>query len=240
VALSGLPPERTPLEELAAGLVEGTLNAAGPKVKEYVTLLLNRQLAFIGRRDYILEVKAQRQSPEWLLYHEYIKDRRLSILAQMGLTLREWESDPARKKDIEQLRNRIRAAHQEEGLHIAQVVQSRVLTGLVPAVLGSVASKERAAKLIEAFLADSFRLCRFIQEKDQAAAIARAVGDHLTVNRPPLFVFFARGQAIATCDRVVKQLIKGRHDYSLQVHDLYGSRVVVLIRSDLQRMSQGF
>jgi hypothetical protein len=240
VALSGLPPERSPLEEFAAGLARGTLEAAGPTVKDYVTLLSNRRLAFIGRRDYILEVKAQRQSSEWLLYHEYIRDKRLSILAQMGLTLRDWESDPAHKKDIEQLRSRIRSKHTEEGLHIAQVVQSRVLTGVVPAVLGSVPSKERAAKLIEAFLADSFRLCKFIQEKDQPAAIARAVGDHLAVNRPPLFVFFARGKAITRCNSVVKQLMEGRHDYAIQVQDLYGSRIVVLVRADLRSGPIGF
>jgi hypothetical protein len=231
--LSGLPPDRSPLEEFAAGLARGTFEAVGPGVKEYAALLFNRRLAFVGRRDYIAEVKAQRQSPEWLLFREYIKDSRLSLLAQMGLTLREWESDPARKRDIEALRSRIHSKFGKEGLHIAQVVQSRILTGVVPAVLGAVPTKERAAKLIEAFLAESYRLCRFVQEKDQAPATVRVVGDHLTMNRPPLFVLFARGSAVAVCSRIVKTLMGARHDYTLQVSDLFKSRIVVLVRSDL-------
>lgn len=231
--MSGLPPDRGPLEDFAAGLARGTFEAVGPGVREYAALLFNRRLAFIGRRDYIAEVKAQRQSPEWLLFREYVKNPKLSLLAQMGLTLREWESDSARKKDIEQLRSRIHAKYGEEGLHIAQVVQSRILTGVVPAVVGAVATKERAAKLIESFLDASYRLCRFIQEKDPAATIARAVGDHLTVDRPPLFVLFARGSAVATCSRIVKVISEAHREYALQVSDLFKSRIVVLVRNDL-------
>jgi len=231
---------RTPIEEFAAGLARGTFEATGPSVKEYATLLFNRKLAFIGRRDYILEVKAQRESPEWLIFREFVKDERLSLLAQMGLTLRDWESDPARKKDIEKLRYRIFTKYGEEGVHIAQVVQSRVLTGVVPAVLGSVNSMQRAATLIESFLKDSFRLCRFVQEKDPMAAIARAVGDHLSVNRPPLFVLFARGAAIKTCSTIAKRLIEATQEYAHQVHDLYGSRIIVLIRIDLTSRHPAF
>ncbi|MCI4322934.1 MAG: hypothetical protein L3K03_02760 [Thermoplasmata archaeon] len=239
MAMSGLP-SRDPLEEFAAGLARGSFEAAGPTVKEYAALPINRRLALIGRRDYILEVKAQRQSAEWLLFREYIRDKRLSILAQMGLTLRDWESDPAHARDIDRLRNGIHQKHGEEGVHIAQVVQSRVLTGVVPAVLGTVSSKERAAGLIEAFLDKSFQLCKFVQEKDSVGALGRAIGDHLTMNRPPLFVLFARGSAITTCSKIVKQLMESRHDYQLQVQDLYGSRIAVLVRTDLHVASPRF
>jgi hypothetical protein len=235
--LSGLPPKRDPLEEFAAQLAKGKVGPASRTVRDYADLLRGHLLAFIGRRDYIEQVKEDRRSPEWQLYQEYIGDERLSILAQMGLTLREWQNDLARAKDIERLRNRIRFKYGEEGLHIAQVVQSSVLTGVVPTVVESVSSKERAARLVEAFLAGSVSLCRFVQEKDQPGAVARFVTEHITRNRPPLFVLFARGGAIPICNMAVKQIIEGRRDFVPKVHDIQGSRIVVLVRSDIQARS---
>ena len=221
------------MEEFAAELAKGGSKKKGHSVKEYADLLRQHLLAFIGRRDYVAEIKEERRSPEWQLYRQYILDERLSLLAQMGLTLRSWESDPAHKRDIERLRSRISFKYGEEGLHIAQVVQSRVLTGVVPTVMRSVESKERVARLIEAFLAGSARLCRFVKESDPPAAVAREVADHLSRNRPPVFVLFARGSAIPTCNLVVKLVVEASHSYRLEVHDVYGSRIVVLLRSDI-------
>lgn len=229
----GEPPPRSPIEDFAAGLARGTFEAAAPGVKKYLTLLLNHKLAFIGRRDYILEVKEMRKSPEWLLYRDYLQDKQVSILAQMGLTLRDWESDPARVQDIHNLRNRIHKKFGEEGLHIAQVVQSQILTGVVPVVVSHSTTKERAAQLIEAFLKDSFRLCRFVRTEDQPPAVGRAISDHLVVNRPAIFVLFGRGTALEILNRTVVLVSEGQREYAYQVHDIDKSRIVVFVRSDL-------
>lgn len=230
----GAPPDRTPLEEFAAGLAEGTIKALGPKVKDLASLLFNRKLAFIGRRDYVREVKEQSQSAEWQFFKDFITDERLSILALMGLTLRDWESDPGRRQDIENLRNRIFRKFGQEGVHIAQVVQSRILSRIIAvAVDSSPTSKRDAARLIETFLNSAFLLCRFVQNDDSSDELATQIRNHLTLQKPPLFVLFARGKAIKICDHAVKRIIATTPGYAPQIDDLYGSRIVMLVRNDI-------
>lgn len=231
--MSGESPKRTPLEDFAAELAKSGTESPESSAKKYAKALYDHLVAFIGRRDYVEAVTTERRGAEWLLYHEYIHKQEIALPAQMGLVLRDWESDPARQKDIKHLRNVIRSAHGDVGLHIAEVVQSRVLTGVVPAIIGSVGSKERAASLIEAFLTESINLCLFVQEKDYPAAITQAVVGLLNGKRPPLFVLFARGTAIEICNLAARPLMDTVREYEFQVHDIYRSRIVVLIRSDL-------
>jgi hypothetical protein len=195
--------------------------------------LVDHKLAFIGRRDYVEEVRAERRNPECQFYREYLTDKGLRLLAQLGLTLREWENDPARKQDLHELRQRIHKKFGEDGLHIAQVVQSRILTGVIPIAFSTSQDKEQVGRRVEEFLKSSRTLCVFIREEDVVERRVRDVVTRLTASEPPLFVLFGRGSALKTLEAVVVATLNEAPRYRLQAHDLYGSRIVILVRSDL-------
>lgn len=223
-----------PLEEFAAGLARGTLQWTAETVKKYLSLISNGQLAFVGRADLIEEAKARRRSPEYQFYSEYIQDKRLRLLCLMGLALREYESEPLRHDDLQVLRRRIHSRYGEKGLHVAQIVQSRILAELIPSAV-SLPEDERttAAQRIESFLQDSERLCIFIQDKDPIDSQVAKIQGKLAGGGPPLFVMFARGRAEDTCSEIARIVRQRSVPYDIVRKEIQGSLILIFVRSDL-------
>ncbi len=97
--MSGNPLDpNDPVERFAAGLAKGTLQWTADKVSEFLRLISQRQLAFVGKIDLIAEVREHRARPEYQFYVEYLSDKRLRLLALMGLTLRDYQNDPFARK----------------------------------------------------------------------------------------------------------------------------------------------
>ncbi|MFA5313761.1 MAG: hypothetical protein WC375_10690 [Methanomassiliicoccales archaeon] len=88
----------------AAGVTYGTLEWSKDQIKDVVIGFLNHKLAFVEDKDTIDLVRSQRKTPEWKLISEYVKDKTLRILAQLGLTLRKMEIN---QDDVTNLRNKI-------------------------------------------------------------------------------------------------------------------------------------
>jgi len=224
-----------PLRDFAAGLAKGAFDWTADKASYYVALLRNHEIAFIGRIDLIREAQELGKVPELQFYREYLTDGRLRLLAWMGLVLRQYESDPLRQEDLHALRDRIRKKYKEDGLHIAQVVQSRILAEVIPPVLSNERDKAAAAVTIEAFLNESGRFCIFVKDKDHIDTRIEEVRVRLMALRPPLFVLFARGSAKSVCNTVVIGLSQRRVEYDIQSRDVFGSLIVILFRKDLLR-----
>jgi hypothetical protein len=222
-----------PLGQFAAGLAKGTLQWTADKISEFLRLISEKQLAFVGNPDLISEVKEHRARPEYQFYVEYLKDRRLKLLALMGLTLRDYQSDPLRHDDLQLLRNRIKTKYDEAGLHVAQIVQSGILAELIPPVISSPGDKASAARKIEAFLNDSERLCLFIQDRDQIDHRVTSIQAYLAGSKPPLFVLFARGKAKATLSEIVHILKQRSIPYGFIAKDLDRSLLVIFITNTI-------
>lgn len=223
-----------PLEEFAAGLARGTLQWTAETVHDYLKRISAGQLAFIDRADLIEEAKGRRRSPEYEFYSQYIQDKRLRLLCLMGLALRDYESDPVRQDDLHVLRNRIRAKFGEKGLHVAQVVQSRILAELIPSAVELPDQKVTAAQRTEAFLQDSERLCLFIKEKDGIDPLVTKIHARLSGVGPPLFVMFARGRAVQQSCSEIAHIVRQRGvAYEVVRKEIEGSLMLIFIRSDL-------
>lgn len=222
------------MEEFAKGLARGTLEWTSDKVVELAKRLVNRELAFIGREDYVDEAKGVASSGEFEFYKTYVKDRKLRVLSKMGLLLRTWENDPIRLRDLNDLRNKIRKKYADEGLHIAEIVQSRILSGLIPIALESTQSNNRAAEQIEAFLSSSVQTCVFIQSSYTPGVLANDLASYMRMQKPPLLVLFARGlESKRVCTEVVRTLEVNVRTYSWQAKDFSRSLIVFFVRTGL-------
>ncbi len=222
-----------PLGQLAAGLARGALQWTTDRISALLKQISDRQLAFVGNPDLIAEVKDHRSRPEYLFYIEYLTDRRLRLLALMGLTLRDYQNDPLRQSELKVLRSRIKTKYREAGLHVAQIVQSGILAELIPPVLSSPGDKTDAARRIEAFLNDSERLCLFIQDKDPIDRRVSEIQVYLGGSKPPLFVLFARGKAKATLTEIVHILKQRLIPYGFIAKDLDKSLLVIFITNTI-------
>lgn len=115
--------ESDPIESVSKGAAEGVLEWSAEKLKEFVVKLKNRQMAFIEDRETIDIVKDQRATAEWKFFTQYVVDKELRVLFQMGLTLRKLEAQN-KQNALEQLKRKILDKYDTNGLHTAQLVQN--------------------------------------------------------------------------------------------------------------------
>lgn len=228
--MSGGPLDPTdPLSQFAAGLAKGTLQWTADTIRKYVSLINAGQLAFIGNPDRIAEVKACRSSPEYQFYRNFLNDKRLRLLALIGLTLRDYQRDPIKAADLHLLRERIKSKYGDEGLHIAQIVQSGILAELIPPVISKPGDSAAAARRIEAFLNLSEHVCLFVQDKDPIDKKVKSIESYLLGTRPPLFVMFARGRARSTLQEIFHILNKHGIPYDHATKELDESLLLILL-----------
>ena len=81
------------------GVTSAIIQWTTEEIKKLATRFVNRDLAFVGDSGTIAIVKEQRNSIEWELYSEFIKDKKLRTLIQMGLTLRSFENEHDKREN---------------------------------------------------------------------------------------------------------------------------------------------
>ena len=85
------------LTDATGGLVKGTLSWGEEKIKEFARKFKNRQLVFIQDEETINLVRSQLKSGEWSLFCQYVSNKELRLLVQLGLTLRKLDTDKNEK-----------------------------------------------------------------------------------------------------------------------------------------------
>ncbi len=157
--------DRNPITDAAEGVTKGVISWGEEKIKSLVGDFIDRKLFFINNKETIDLVKEQLKSGDWSLCKQYIKDKDLKILVQMGLTLRKMESRPEQLQD---LRTKILNKYQEKGLHIAQVVQNDILTEFVGSIASKVHSGKEIAGRVENLLLNVDKFVLFVKADDNA------------------------------------------------------------------------
>ncbi len=199
-----------PIRSFGAGVTDSAIEHAREAVAPFLKKLFNHQLAFIQHPENIDLAKEQRKKPEWHVYQRYVKDRRLRILIQSGMSLRELEGDPANSDRIKGLRENIRRKWGPEGLHIAQVVQTGLLVEVFNRALQTSPDEKEATAFIEDTLNDAETYCVFVQVEDDPKKKAREIIARLDANRPEFLYLLSKGKAkdvlYAVAKRVHKQV----------------------------------
>jgi hypothetical protein len=182
-------------EEFVAGAVKGAISWSEDKIRELARQFKDRKLAFIQDDETITLVKEQLKSGEWGLCSQYIKDPKLKILIQMGMTLRTLDQRKDKSR-LNNLREKLLAVYGEKGLHISQFVQNRILSELIGAIVDTRSIGDMINK-VESLLNNLEKQTYFLKNTDNEEKVLREIEIKLVANVPDTFIIFARDSAFS-------------------------------------------
>jgi hypothetical protein len=222
-----LPDEQSNVD-LVAGITKGSLDWSKDQVRGLVARLRDRSLAFIQDRETIELVREQRHSTEWQILSQYVKDKRLRIIAQTGLSLRRLEDD---KEKVDRLRTKILKAHGIEGLHIAEAVQNEVLSTFIGIDSPLSASPADMTNQIERLLNNVEKYIVFVGPEDSVDYRVREIATRLMADVPnTLILYGCRNEARNRVHSIVNRLKKTVSSYEFTVSESKIKTIVVVTR----------
>jgi len=191
--------------DVVAGITKGLLEHAEEKALAWVERFRNHEIVFVEDPETIDRVKKQRKGPEWKMLSEIIKDKKLRLLAQMGLTLRELEND---QEKTQSLRNMIHHKYGRDGLHIAEAVQNNIISNFIGLESPNVGEPIDLTKKVETLLNNIEKYIVFIGPDDKEDALTRRVAIRLDADVPDTLILFgaykAKRVAIAVRGKIEK------------------------------------
>lgn len=231
---SGLPTEvRETTKDIAEGTTKGFLRFGKEEIKLLAQRFLNKELIFIEDQETIDLVKRQLKSGEWNFFSRYVKNKRLKLLIGMGLTLRELEQQNKRSQ-LENLRDKLYFKFKEEGLHIAQFVQCKLLVAYMSRIIDNCSSTDEIIQKIENILNNLETRVSFIQANDDVDVQHSIIITRLDSNSPIDYLAFARDSALPIGHQIKKKLyasIEGR-GYEMKIEESKTSLILMLSRTE--------
>ncbi len=221
-----------PIRSAAAGVTDSAIDHAREAVAPLLKKLFNRQLAFIQDPENVKLAKEQRKKPEWQIYQEYVHDRRLRILIQSGMLLRDLEGDPSNAERIKDLRKNIVSKWGQESLHIAEVVQTGLLAEVFDTAVRTSTDKDQASEFIEDTLFEAETYCVFVREGDEPKTKAREIVARLDANRPKFLYILSKGNAKVVLRATAKRVHKQIYGYGWSTKDDKNSLICILSREE--------
>ena len=178
--------------DVLAGITKGVLEHTEEKAIAWVERFRNHELVFIEDPGTINLVKKQRKSPEWRILNEIVKDKKLRLLAQMGLTLRELENDQER---TQALRNKIHHKHGRDGLHIAEAIQNYIIINFIGLESPKIGEPVDLTHKVENLLNNIGKYIVFIGPEDKEEVLIRRVSIRLDADVPDTLILFGAYKA---------------------------------------------
>lgn len=200
------------------GAVEGGLDWSAEKISELVKRFLNRELAFVEDKKNIETVKRQREAEEYKLLQQYVPKGYLRILCQMGLALREMENDQNR---MQELKDNIHRKYRVTGLHIAELVQIRVVTQLLARLVTIYGNRADIEKTLTSFLMQIDDLTLFIKKGDEKRAerLSQLLMSRIDNNPTHMMIVFGRAFAKTAVLKILKKIKEDALGYVIEVQD---------------------
>jgi len=193
------------------GGIKGLIKLSIEEVKDLVYKYRNKDLLFIGKKETIERLKKERNSEEWKLFDKYIKDKKLRILVQMGLTMRDLENDDP--EEISRLQEVIVNTHGSRGIHIAHFVQ----TGFLSNYIGTVITENISEKALREGLEET----------------ARILQQRIEVNLPKVLIMYSLKSATKNAKKIKGILEEKIEHYYIRDMNLSKERYICFfIRDD--------
>jgi len=219
---------KDPLASAAEGVTKGFLHWTEEKIKGYVARFQNKDIAFVSDPEIINLAKKQRETPEWKLFEQYVEDRDLRILFQMGLTLRKiaikrkhftpLRGIKRKPKRFISLRSAILSKYGTKGLHIAQFIQNGHFGKIIGNILDRASTPEKLRKEIEGILNNIELTTIFIKQHDDVNKKAEEVVIKILANYPSTFIIFASGNAIIQSEIIKEKVMKNISGYEVEIY----------------------
>ncbi len=203
-----------PLVDASEGVTKGLLNWTKDQVTELVSKLNNRELGFINDKETIQNIKDERKSPEWELYRQYILDKDLRMMVQLGLALRKIEKDKPR---LHNLRDKIVKKFGVRDLHVAQFIENDLLSKLFGSVIVHGNSKIDIIKRIAEILTDIDKYVEFVKEDEDVPAKVNELKIRICAHMPSSFIVTGQGIAVPKAKEIKTRLEKELRNYSVEM-----------------------
>jgi hypothetical protein len=199
--------------DITAGVTKGFLDWTEEKIKRSPALLQNRDIAFVEEPETIKIVLEQRRSPEWMLFQKYVKDSRLRILFQTGLTLRKIEKNKTKEKN---LKEKILKKYDNEGLLISRFVQTGVFLKYFEHRLKVAKTTEQLSSDILATLNDLEKMTTFIQSRDNIDKEVEKIVIRINSNMPRTYIISANESVKYKGNQVVEKVKSRISGYTVE------------------------
>lgn len=200
-------------EDAAAGAAGGAvLGWALDKIPGFIERFRNRQLAFIEDEETIAVVRDSRKGAEFSHFKNYASGSRMRVLLQVGLALRRMDRR-GDQEGVQDLREKILHKYQTPGLHLAEAVQSGMLSLIHEELLKMELSENELDEEMQTVFENIDWHVAFIEEASDIDKKANEVQTHINRNYPKVFIVAGSGKAVRIALEIAHQVAREATDY---------------------------
>jgi hypothetical protein len=197
-----------PIASATKGAVVGALTWTKEEVAALIAKLRDKNLAFIQNKETIDLVRSERATEEWEILRRHIKEKRLRILAVMGLTLRRLERSADDRDQLQELRKKIHKKYGVDGLQAAELVQRGIVTQLMARFIGAGVEASDIEAAFATLLRNVGRHAVFVKQEDSIRPLASEIKIKVLANSPDLFIILGHGEVKDKSKRVLEAVLK--------------------------------
>ncbi len=205
----------SPAADIAKGAMKGALEWSEEKISKFIQKLTERKLAFIEEPDTIKIVREQYEAGETKFYQIYIRDKELLLLVKLGLTLRKLDEDQKQER-LHNLRDKIFRKYKAEGLHIAEFVQTGILSKYVGILIDKLVSVKDLEKEMTSVLKNIEKHIILIQAQSKKQEIIKKVSIIINAHSPAIFIISGVRSAAKIAQDCMEQLKEIMKDYEFE------------------------
>ena len=195
---------------------------------------LDKDLVFIEDNETINIAKEQRRISEWILLKDYIISKDFRIQFQLGLTLRKLKIP----QKIEKLRGKILTKYGQEGLHVAQSVQTGIFIRYVAIILEQDITPQRLKLEIDNLFRNIEKLVVFVQTLDNSEQKSTEIITKILANSPKTFSVCSYGSAQNVCAKIMENVMGKIKNYDLETCDAKSKCIYFLKKKDDEMQSE--
>jgi hypothetical protein len=222
--------DESPIEETAAGVARGTIEALADKAKLLIQWVAAGKLRFLGDPDTVSETKKRKRSPEWEALKGYVDAPDLRTQVLIGLELRDLDASGQRTR-LEDARVKLVRRYGREGLHVAQLAKLGIVTDLISELIKRYQDPSDVRFEVTTILAHADARVRFVQAVDAPHSVARTVEQRLDAHGTQLLI--AKGNARVVLENTLTRLKKGQTRVFLDTGPEESQAYAILFREDV-------
>lgn len=169
-------------------LTREAIQALARKIGDHVAAGLTDSEGFRERRT-------ARHTAEFATYKRYVSDRRLRVVINNGLVLRELEAGPEFQGRVKDLLDWISKNYHTTGVWQAEFVQRGLLLKVIGALQAVGVSDDKVGPQVEALLWRVERYVRFVREGEDERRLGDEVRIRVLQVTPNTFIVCGKGRA---------------------------------------------
>lgn len=198
---------------------KATLGAAGwlakygvDKAKDLVEKLRHGDLGFVTGKRNVNLIKGTRNLAEFRFYNTFDLGSNQRVLIQAGLALRRL-TELGDQERVQQLRADVLEEYDEQGLHMAQCIQSGIPLEIHKRLLKTGLSEAELNQQMSNILQSIDHYVMFVQDQDDERRAARTAVGRINVHTPEIYVVAGSGTATEKVREIARYIRDNAVEY---------------------------